>query len=276
MKLEKGKYIYSFENNFIKRARALKRSKERENRGEFIAEGIRVITEGLSSGFFPCYVLYCDNVEEVNGGRELLTELKFKGIPCYKVEKKLFTRTAATEKPQGVLGVYKIPSMSINDIPWNDPELFLLIADNVSDPGNLGTIIRTAFSCGCTSIVCTKGSVDAYNPKVIRSTAGMIFKIPVLENVESGLIIEYLHENKLKLVAADLQGEKMYFEADLNGKIALAVGNESRGLSKDIYKSADERARIPITEKSESLNVSIAAGIFLSEVLRQRYMRKKR
>ena len=144
----------------------------------------------------------------------------------------------------------------------------ILILDNIQDPGNLGTIIRTADSVGLKQILVSKGTADAYNPKVIRSTMGAIFRVNIIEIENLKNSIEEIKENNFKIITTSLQTEKSIYDIKLN-KTAIIIGNEANGVSKEIKKLADINAIIPMKGKTESLNASVATGVILYEYLRQ-------
>lgn len=258
-------------NQFVKHARMLKLPKNRKKEAQFLGEGIQVIFEALSVGMVPKYVLYSDQLRAEKGGKVLLDRLFSLRVPCYRVEERLFNKTADSKIPQGIMGIFQKPVVGWELVPWANPNLLLLIADRVQDPGNLGTIIRTALACGCNVLILTQGCTDAYSPKTVRSTAGAIFKLPVLEDVKLRTINQKLDAQKVRIIAADPGGDQVCFKADLVGRVALAVGNESQGLDKNFLSLASERVRIPVKREMDSLNVSVAAGMLLYETLRQRH-----
>ena len=176
----------------------------------------------------------------------------------------LFNQIASTENPQGIIAVVKKRNYE-KSIDGD----FYLICDKVQDPGNLGTIIRTAHAAGVNGIILTKGTVDIYNDKTIRSTMGSIFYIPIFYDDENYNIIKTLKNEGFNLVATSLAESKNFFEEDLKGKTILAVGNEGNGISSELFELADKKVKIPMPGGAESLNVSIATSIILFEKVRQ-------
>ena len=149
---------------------------------------------------------------------------------------------------------------------------FYIIADKVNDPGNLGTIIRTADAANVTAVFITKGSVSVYNDKVLRATMGSVFHIPVIEDVDIFEMIQFLKENNIKIYAAHLKGVKTPYELNLKDfSVAFLIGNEANGLDDEVSDCADEFIKIPILGKAESLNASVAASVLMYEVVRQRF-----
>lgn len=246
-------FIESSQNKIIKEIGSLKQKKYREKTGLFIAEGERLLSEAN-----PIYVLAGENY-----GGDLS---KFDKV--YTTDEKLFNRLAATVNPQGIIGVCKIPRYNINDI-LQKPSPFVVLLDRVADPGNMGTIIRTADAAGVDAVLLSKGCVDPYNLKTIRSTMGSIFHIPVCTDVD---LVEFIKDAGIKTFAAHLKGEKSCFDIEMtadNG-CGILIGNEANGLSDEIAQQADELVKIPMPGKAESMNASVAAAIMIYEAVRQR------
>ena len=140
----------------------------------------------------------------------------------------------------------------------------------MNDPGNLGTVIRTAHAAGVDGVILSKGSVDLYNSKVLRSTMGSVFKIPIVQSADINETVEYMHKCGIKLFAAHLKGKKQHFQADYTKGCAFMLGNEARGLSEDSAMLCDELIKIPMPGGAESLNASVAAAVLMYEVVRQK------
>ena len=147
---------------------------------------------------------------------------------------------------------------------------FFVVCENINDPGNLGTIIRTAHGCGAAAVFLTKGSADVYNSKVLRSTMGSVFHIPIIIGMEIQDLISIFKENKINIISTYLEGSVDVFDANLKEKCALFIGNEARGASEYVIKNADCLVKIPMPGNAESFNASVAAGIVMYEAVRQR------
>ena len=145
---------------------------------------------------------------------------------------------------------------------------FYLLCDKVQDPGNLGTIIRTAHAAGASGIILTKGTVDIYNDKTIRSTMGSVFYLPIIYDNDLSFL-KKLKEDGFSLVTTSLQESKNFFEEDLRVKVILGVGNEGNGISDEIFAMSDKKVKIPMPGGAESLNVAVASSIILFEKVRQ-------
>jgi len=146
----------------------------------------------------------------------------------------------------------------------------VVVINGLQDPGNLGTIIRTSAAAGVTAVLLTGGTVDLYNPKVVRSTMGSLFQVPIVNGLDDDEAVKWLEGNSINIMVADLDSEEYYYSADLKKSLALVIGNENRG-PKDIWRmAAYKKIKIPILGFTESLNASIAAGIILYDAVRQR------
>ena len=184
---------------------------------------------------------------------------------CIYVTEKVFSGITDVTNPQGILAVIE-KNTDINEIDYNQ-NLFLVL-DNIQDPGNVGTILRTADSINLKQIIVSKGTADCYNPKVVRSTMGAIFRVKVIECEDLKKVVKEMKKRKIKVYATDLQTDKSIYDVDYK-KSAIVIGNEANGVSKELLEIADEKIRIPMIGKTESLNAAVATGIILYEVVRK-------
>ena len=184
---------------------------------------------------------------------------------CIYVTEKVFSVITDVTNPQGILAVIG-KNTDINEIDYNQ-NLFLVL-DNIQDPGNMGTILRTADSINLKQIIVSKGTADCYNPKVVRSTMGAIFRVKVIECEDLKKVVKEMKKRKIKVYATDLQTDKSIYDVDYK-KSAIVIGNEANGVSKELLEIADEKIRIPMIGKTESLNAAVATGIILYEVVRK-------
>jgi TrmH family RNA methyltransferase len=237
----------------------LEKRSARRKEGRFVVEGPHLVAEAGDK--LECLV-YCENLPEVQ-------KLETKGVPGYKISRQQFEDLSGVEAPQGVLGVVKEFGYGYRDLLKGDKTLIVYCL-GVQDPGNLGTIIRSADAFGASGVVVSKGTVDLYNPKVVRSTMGSLFHLPIVITEDDGATVKYLRERKVKLISTDAAGKKDLSEAKLKGPVAILLGNEGRGLPAEVSKLADETVRIPMAGRAESLNVGMAASVLLYEALRQR------
>ncbi|MBO8169475.1 MAG: RNA methyltransferase [Thermoanaerobacteraceae bacterium] len=254
--------ITSFQNEKIKEINSLHRKKYRQQKGLYFVEGQRMVEEALQFASVRTVVIS----EEFADKKYWEMQLQPAGTEILMVPEKLFKKLADTENPQGILAVVKKEKPSLDKIISGN----VLVAAAIQDPGNLGTLIRTAVAAGCAAVITTRGTVDVYNPKVLRSTMGAIFKIPVLDGQPVSQILAWLKNNGLPLIVADVAAEKAYYDVDLARPFALLIGNENLGPEEQVLAAADQLVRIPMLGKTESLNAAIAGSIILYESLRQR------
>ena len=184
----------------------------------------------------------------------------------------LFAAVCDTENPQGILAVCK-------KLDWDADAVlakktpFLLLAEELNDPGNLVTVILTADAFGADAVFLSKGSVDLYNPKVLRATMGSLFHVPVFQNIDLHALSEKMQAKQIPLYAAHLKGNRYPYALPLQDACAFLIGNEARGLSEDAAALCDAWVKIPMPGQAESLNASVAAGVLLYEVVRQRLLK---
>jgi TrmH family RNA methyltransferase len=244
-------------------ARDLRRRKARERQGLFVAEGIRTVEELLGSSVTVRGALVSPNVRETSRGLDLLSGLLAKKVSVLEVSEAEFATAAETESPQGVLAIGEVPSRGLSDLPTSGP-MRLLVLDAVQDPGNVGTILRTAAALGAAGTVALPGTVDLWNAKVVRSGMGAHFHhlcfSATWEDVEA-----FRRERQIAIWAADVSGGSLG-EVPPPARLALVVGNEGGGLSSQLRSRADRIVALPIAGTVESLNVAVAAGIFLYEL----------
>ncbi|MEN8076201.1 RNA methyltransferase [Clostridioides difficile] len=258
--------IESKDNTLFKYTKKLKERKHRTKENKYIIEGFRLVQEAFKANCNIEYLIVNEN------GKDKLNDYLSEyidSIKIYVMKNDLFTQLVATENTQGIIGVANINN-SVKDIKGE----FYLLCDKVQDPGNLGTIIRTAHAAGVSAIILTKGTVDIYNDKTIRSTMGSIFYTPIIYDNDLSFL-NSLKENGFSLVATSLEESKNFFDEDLSGKVILSVGNEGNGISEEIFSLADKKVKIPMPGGAESLNVGVATSIILFEKVRQSLSKNK-
>lgn len=245
------KYISSLQNAKVKEWKKLNTKKGREKSKTFFIEGKHLIEEAFKHQIDIVEIL----VEE---GKEDLLTTEMDQCPIYQLAASVMRVVSDTETPQGIAAVCTFLTTEEPDFlkgQW-------LLLDEVQDPGNLGTMIRTADSAGLSGVVLGKGSVDLYNPKVIRSTQGSLFHLPIF-NGDLNDWVDQFKANKVKVYGTALENGVSYQEVEAGADFALILGNEGSGVSKELLGCTDQNLYIPIYGKAESLNVSVAAGILL-------------
>lgn len=253
--------ITSKKNERIREARQLQQKKYRDQRGLFYLEGVRLVEEGLATPYVET-IFFTSRLTDTPRGTELIRKASEKRIPSFSCTEPVFGELTDTVQTQGVVAVAKKPT-------W--PRFcagVMLIADCIQDPGNMGTLLRTAVGAGCRGLFVVDGSVDLYNPKVLRSSMGAIFHVPhwVLDRSE---VLELIEEQKSTLVIADLVDSQVHWDVKYPHNMAVVIGNEARGVHQDFRDAADLRVQIPLMGSVESLNAPVAAGVLLYEILRQ-------
>lgn len=263
--------ITSKENELIKHIKKLKDKKERDASQEYVVEGIKLIAEALQEKANIKQIVLCDDCEKTESiPKELMYEIAKQ--ECIYVTEKIFEYISQVSTPQGILAVIEKNNQQ-TEIDYTEDIIVAL--DDVQDPGNLGTILRTVDSIGITQILASKGTADAYNPKVVRSTMGAIFRIKIIECEDLEKTLKEIKKHKFKIVVSSLQTENTIYDIDYKKKVII-IGNEANGVEENIQKIADEKIKIPMLGKTESLNASVATGIILYEYVRQKREGTKR
>ncbi len=261
--------VSSINNNKIKFLRSLYRKKYRRLEGKFVLEGVRIIEEALKEGVSINQVFYSKYLFRNKRGLELLKRLEKNDIDTIETTDQIITEVADTESPQGILAIVDKVNFNLAQILSGNNKL-VLIVDQIQDPGNLGTIIRTADAASIDGIITTKGTVSLYNQKTIRATMGSMFRVPVYRSSDLKELQDILKEEEFKVVVGDINGQKYHFEIDYTTATAIIVGNEGNGPREELINFADELIKIPLIGEAESLNVAMATGIITYEAVRQR------
>ncbi|NFA59410.1 RNA methyltransferase [Clostridium sporogenes] len=255
--------ISSKDNQLIKEIRKLREKKYRVQSQQFIIEGFRFFEEALKSN---------SNIDKVFIEEKSLNKLKelYKtynindNIETYVVSYSVLKSISNTENPQGIVAVinyFKKESLNLQGG-------FYILVDKVQDPGNMGTIIRTGHAAGALGIIITKGTVDIYNEKTLRSTMGSIFYIPIIED-DNLNVVKSLQQNGFKLLVSSLDTNSNFYDVNMTENIIIAVGNEGNGISEDLNDISDIKVKIPMPGLAESLNVAVACSIMTFERIRQ-------
>lgn len=237
-----------------------KQAKERRKQKVFLVEGLRMFREAPVEQVVKAYTtpdFYHKNFK------------LFERIDYELVSDKLFREISDTVTPQGVLAVIRQKQWSLEQILCKEDCPCLLILENIQDPGNLGTIIRTVEGAGITGVIMSRDTVDIYNPKVIRSTMGSIYRVPFVYADDLVPVMKTLKEYQIHSYAARLDGDILY-KSNLQESCAFLIGNEGNGLTDEISVLADHYIKIPMQGEVESLNAAIAATILMYETMRQR------
>ena len=252
--------ITSNQNSKIKLVRALLgRAKERREAGAFVAEGVRLVEEAVKANWTCRFALYDETLSE--RGKSQVESLRSRGVDVEEVSASVMKSISETEAPQGILAV-----LEQSQLPIPDSRNFILIPDQIRDPGNLGTLLRSAAASGVQAVLIPPETTDAFAPKVLRSGMGAHFRLPI--HAMTWAEIEKT-TNDLQVYVADMDGQSCW-DVDLSKPIALIVGNEAEGASESARKLANGKISIPMSGETESLNAGVAGSVLMFEILRQR------
>jgi TrmH family RNA methyltransferase len=256
--------IKSKDNKLLKHSKKLNIRKYRQENDEFMIEGLRFVEEAVIS---CTNIKYCLYSEDLDGDRleALVSTMSDKGIDVYRVKEGLINEICDTKSPQGIVAVVEKKDYKLEEIITGSS--FFVMVDRIQDPGNLGTIIRTAHAAGGHGIIYNDGTVDPYSPKVLRSTMGSIFHLPALYYSNLLEPINILKEKGFTIYASDLEGSSPYFKENYKGNFAVIIGNEANGIDNSILASADRRIMIPMPGSAESLNAAVALSIFFGTAI---------
>ncbi|HLL83430.1 MAG TPA: RNA methyltransferase [Longimicrobium sp.] len=244
--------------------RTLRQRRTREEEGLFLAEGVRTVEDLVASPLAVRFAVAASTLGDTPRGRGLVSGMAARGIAVHEVDERDFRDWADTETPQGVLAVAEIPRAGLAAIPLDADPAVLLVLDALQDPGNFGTLVRTAEALGAAGVVALPGTVDPWNPKSVRAAMGSSFRLPVVETGWEALE-PWLREHGIVTVASAVGAPP---PESLPRRAALVLGNEGAGVSADTLRRADVTLGIPLRGRAESLNVAAAGAILLHELLR--------
>lgn len=258
--------ISSNQNSKVRLVRSLMgKRKDRQKNKAFVVEGVRHTEEALASAWTPQFVLYSEQLSE--RGQQVLDSFIKQGVEVEEVAPHLMESMTGTRSPQGILAV-----LPLRDLPMPDELSFVLVADQVRDPGNLGTILRTSAAAGVQAVILAPGTTDAFAPKVVRSAVGAHFRLPIIEMTWEQLHAahEYGELHDIPFYLADAVGETDCWSLDWTKAVGIIVGGEAAGAGEQAHKLAASLVSIPMPGEMESLNAAIASSVLLFEVVRQR------
>ena len=250
--------ISSKDNKIFRLCQQLSHKKYRDKLGLYLIEGENLLEEAVKNGAAIKTVLMCRDYR----GSLFGTEDK-----AFCLSDKLFEQLAQTETTQGIMAIVEKPELS--------PDLFLnrgggnfIVLDRLQDPGNIGTILRTADAAGYELAIVMKGTADVFSPKAVRAATGSLFRMPVVFMDSVDELMEFTRAAGKKLVATCFDTDRYYYDENLKENIALIIGNEGSGISRELIECSDLKIKIPMHGSIESLNASVAAGILMYEAVR--------
>ena len=260
--------VTSAQNPRVKRVKALRDRRDRDRAGLFPVEGYRELLRAAEAGAPIEEVFFCpDWFQGVNEGA-LLDRLRAAGALLVEVSKEVFAALAYRDRPEGLLGVCRQVRRTLDSLALG-PVPLLVVAESIEKPGNLGTILRSADAAGADAVIVADPWTDLFNPNVVRASIGTLFTVPSVQ-ASSAEALAFLHGREIRVVAATPAAARLYTEADLTSPVALVVGSEQYGLAPLWLDAADERVRIPMKGRADSLNVATATTLLLFEAVRQR------
>lgn len=263
------KELISVSNPIVKAAADLKQKKYRNEQQAFLVEGLRFVEDVVQCELVrQLFVLH--EFEEIESARvNRVVELAvLKGAEVYAVSEAVMKKIADTETPQALTAVATKPQTTLDVLSKSKKQL--LVLDRIADPGNLGTMIRTADAAGVGGVVLLAGCTDAFAPKVARSTMGSLLHIPIVEGISETDFLQWIQSCGYELLVTCLEDAENLYQTDLKGKIAMVIGSEANGASAGLLAAASKKVYIPMEGKAESLNAAVAAGAVMFECLRQR------
>ncbi len=255
--------ISSKDNEIIKNIRKLKEKKYRDLENSYIIEGIKLVKEAIEEKANIKQIIMCEEFSDSEIDKDTMFEIARRNLVY--VTKKIFNIITDVKTPQGIIAVVEKRK---SEIVKYDEDIIIAL-DDIQDPGNLGTILRTVDSANLKQIIVTKNTVDAYNPKVVRSTMGAIFRVNIIETENLKNELENAKTKNYKVMVTALNTKKSIYDTDYNKKV-IVIGNEANGVSKEIQEIADEKVIIPMLGKTESLNASVATSIMIYEYIRRK------
>lgn len=255
--------ITSSANTQIKNIIKLQKStRHRKEQGVFVVEGEKLLQEADAYG----------TIEKVYAAESFVqdkqNERLLSGKETEMVSDKIFKELTDTVTPQGVLALAKMPFYTLDTLLQSKNGRFLIL-ENLRDPGNLGTIMRTAEGAGMTAVIASRESVDLFNPKVVRATMGAIFRQPFVYVEDLYATVQLMQESGYQIFGTAMEGSVRYDEADYSGKVGIVIGNEAMGVTERMLSMVDKKVRIPMEGKLESLNAAVAAALFMYETARR-------
>ncbi|MGB0416941.1 MAG: TrmH family RNA methyltransferase [Coraliomargarita sp.] len=262
-------YIQSKQNEQVKNLVKLRERKHRDRQERFLVEGLRELGHALGAGFEIESIYYCPELFPSDEHAAFIDETRREGqLALVRMHQDAFAKAAYREGPDGILGVGKQQGHSLHELDFPENPL-LLVLEGIEKPGNLGAILRSADGAGANAIILTDCVLDLYNPNAIRSSQGLIFALPIV-CVEREHLAKWLKEHAIRSVAATPHTDHLHWDVDYTAATALFFGSESDGLTDFWIDGADQRIRIPMQGRADSLNVAAAAAVCLYEARRQR------
>lgn len=260
--------ITSRQNPRVVEARRLTERKHRQQQGRFLVEGVKLLELALRAHAQPLTAFVCHE-QLTPAAAQVLERLRHAGAELLAVSADVMQALAERQAAEGLVVTFALLAASLDDLRLAGADL-VVVLDRLQDPGNLGTLIRTADAVGAAGMILIEPCADPFDPKVVRGSMGSLFNLPLVRSGDAANLFHSLRSHGLRIVAADAHQGVHWGEGLWQGGVALALGNEARGLSPDVVPHIDAWARLPIAGRTESLNVAVAGGVLMYAWLRQR------
>ncbi|OGO06580.1 MAG: hypothetical protein A2Y73_04670 [Chloroflexi bacterium RBG_13_56_8] len=262
--------ITSTRNRHIVEARKLTQHKHRQRQGVFLVEGLQILHMALDAGARPLQVFYCESQFAGTEAPALIERLGQTDAEVMAVSAQVMETLSERSDPQGIVATFPLFETSPHELDISGEDL-VLVLERLQDPGNVGTLIRTADAVGAAAVILITPCVDVFDPKVARSSMGSLFNVPLAWTSDVPELFRWLQSVGLRRVGADPQEGTLWGEGLWKGGVALTLGNEARGLGEDVRGHLDDWVRLPIVGAAESLNVAVAGGVLMYMWLRENH-----
>jgi len=260
--------ITSAQNPRLRQTARLRDRSPRDEAQQFLIEGYRCVRRALEGGQPITELFICPELYQGVNEPQLVADCQARGARVFQLPPHLFGKLAYRDRPEGLLGVAPQRHLRLDDLPAGDPP-FLVVAEAIEKPGNLGTILRSADATGVDGLILCDRCTDLFNPNVVRASTGTLFSVPVAE-CTTAEALDWLRARHVRILAATPHAQTVFTETDMRGPLAIVVGSEQYGLSEGWLGAADAQVRIPMLGMADSLNVATATTLLLYEVARQR------
>jgi TrmH family RNA methyltransferase len=254
--------ITSTRNPRIVDVRKLDQRKHRQEQGRFAVEGLQLLVMALDGGYTPLEVFYAPDLFVGETAPNLLKRFKQSAAQFVEVSADVMRTLSERDTPQGIFVTFKLPEAGLESLVLNGDEL-VIVLDRLRDPGNVGTILRTADAVGAGAVVMLTPGVDLYDPKTVRASMGSLFNLPVIQTDDAAALFEFLTNIGMSIIGADAARGQAWTQVRWRGGVTLVLGNEAQGVSDDLEPYITDWAALPVYGKADSLNVAVAGGILM-------------
>ncbi len=254
--------ITSTRNWHVVEARKLDQRKHRQQQGRFLVEGLQLLHMALDNDWQPGQVFYCEALFTGAEAPRLLERFRQAGAHLMAVSAEVLRALSGRDTPQGIVAAFALKQPALASLELSGREL-VIVLDRLQDPGNLGTLLRTADAAGAGVVILLTPTTDPYDPKTVRASMGSLFNLPLLQIADTQALFGWLTQAGLRIIGADAHQGNLWTKTDWRGGIGLVLGNEARGLSSDVEAHIHQWVHLPVHGKADSLNVAVAGGILM-------------